>query len=61
MKTTAREFLNSEDSNEFRAACARVTVHSAKDKRNQALEPSVRQVRKWRRRAGAAWKEGRPK
>jgi hypothetical protein len=47
--TTAREFLKSEASNEFREACSRVSI-----------EPTVRQVRKWRRRAGLAWKAGRP-
>jgi hypothetical protein len=46
---SASAFLGDGASNEFREACSRVNI-----------QPTVRQVRKWRRRTGLAWKAGRP-
>ena len=45
---TAREFLKSKQADEFRRACERVNI-----------EPTIRQVRRWRRKEGLAWKKGR--
>lgn len=49
VSVTAKEFLDSKQSEDFRAACARV-----------GIEPTKRQVRRWRRKTGKAYKEGRP-
>lgn len=59
MKETARKFLESAGSKEFKDACSRVQAHRAGTKGLQVLEPSVRQVRKWRRKTGLAYKMGR--
>lgn len=56
---TAKQFLDSKESTEFRAACARVEAHRAGTKGLAPLEPSKRQVRKWRRKEGLAYKLGR--
>ncbi len=61
-KLTAREFLKTEEAEPFKAACSRVKCHVCKDGKHGAmvtLEPSVRQVRKYRRHAGLAWKNRR--
>ena len=52
--STAKEFLGTGESNEFRAACARVQMGNG-----LTLDPTKRQVRKWRRREGLAFKQGR--
>jgi len=53
-KQTAREFLNSEASREFRAAVER--ANGATPTPNPPITACVRQVRKWRRKAGSAYK-----
>jgi hypothetical protein len=59
MISTARKFVESNESAEFKAACDRVRAHRAGTKGFATVEPTVRQARKWRAHKGIAWKEGR--
>lgn len=56
-KLTAREFLASGDNAAFLQAVAK--ANEVTPPPNPPITANVRQVRKWRRRAGLAWKAGR--
>lgn len=52
-KLTARQYINSDEARDFRAACERANEDSPKP--NPPIEPCVRQYRKWLRKAGSAY------